>query len=189
MAVTPSSDSNSGCVSMQSLAYWRNCDLAVVSMLWHWQSLRLVLKILLQCTSAMRHIHSCGIIHRDFRAANILVSRRHPIVVAVADFGVSCDLAAFVPRVSVRSPLKSEESGTASAGGTGAATTTAATTAVPAKPEVVYPESVYLVGDAALGPTTWMAPECVPNVTGRGRIASIASDVYMLGGLMFEVGC
>ena len=45
--------------------------------------------ILYQAAAGMRHLHRHNIIHRDFRAANILVAGRDPIHVVVADFGVS----------------------------------------------------------------------------------------------------
>ena len=43
----------------------------------------------------MAHLHSLGIIHRDFRAANILISDVATMAVVVADFGVSHRLLAY----------------------------------------------------------------------------------------------
>ena len=40
-------------------------------------------------------MHSLGIIHRDFRAANMLIVGRDPIYVVVADFGVSHQLRVY----------------------------------------------------------------------------------------------
>ena len=54
--------------------------------------LRAAVDILQQSQAAMLHLHSLGIIHRDFRAANILVAARDPIRVVAADFGVSHQL-------------------------------------------------------------------------------------------------
>ena len=51
--------------------------------------------ILQQCVAGMHHMHSLGIIHRDFRAANILVAGRDPLHVVVADFGVSHQLRVY----------------------------------------------------------------------------------------------
>ena len=51
--------------------------------------LRLALKILQQSASALHHLHDVEIIHRDFRAANVLVSSRHKFSVVVTDFGLS----------------------------------------------------------------------------------------------------
>ena len=44
-----------------------------------------------------------------------------------------------------------------------------------------------LVGDEALGPVAWVAPEVLAGSLTTGVTASPASDVYMFGGLMFEV--
>ena len=44
-----------------------------------------------------------------------------------------------------------------------------------------------LVGDDALGPIAWVAPEVLAGSLATGVTATPASDVYMLGGLMFEV--
>ena len=44
-----------------------------------------------------------------------------------------------------------------------------------------------LTGDQALGPIAWVAPEVLAGSLATGVIATPASDVYMLGGLMFEV--
>ena len=44
-----------------------------------------------------------------------------------------------------------------------------------------------LVGDQALGPIAWVAPEVLAGSLVKGVTATPASDVYMLGGLMFEV--
>ena len=51
--------------------------------------------ILQQCAAGMHHLHSLGIIHRDFRAANILVAGTVPLHVVVADFGVSHQLRVY----------------------------------------------------------------------------------------------
>ena len=62
-----------------------------------WQVLPLAtaVTILQQCAAGMRHLHSLGIIHRDFRAANILVASHDPLHVVVADFGVSHQLRVY----------------------------------------------------------------------------------------------
>ena len=57
--------------------------------------LETAITILQQCTAGMHHLHSLGIIHRDFRAANILVAGRDPMHVVVADFGVSHQLRVY----------------------------------------------------------------------------------------------
>ena len=44
-----------------------------------------------------------------------------------------------------------------------------------------------LTGDGALGPVPWVAPEVIAGSLKEGVVATPASDVYMLGSLMFEV--
>ena len=47
-------------------------------------------EILYQCSAGLYHLHLQGIIHRDFRAANILLTTTiPPLHAVVADFGVS----------------------------------------------------------------------------------------------------
>ena len=115
--------------------------------------------ILQQCVAGLHHLHTLGIVHRDFRAANILIAGRDPLHVVVADFGVSHQLHAW--------------SADAEFPGLGTATGKTAGTV--------------LKGDASLCPIAWMAPEVLAGSTDQGRVATPASDVYMLGGLMFEV--
>jgi serine/threonine protein kinase len=83
------------------------------------------------------HLHGLGIAHRDFRSANILVKAVNPLLLKVADFGVS----------------SRQGFGVNGAG-------------------------------AGVGPLRWMAPECQ---RGGGVSDAKAADVYMFGGLMFEV--
>jgi serine/threonine protein kinase len=54
-----------------------------------------VLTLLKQVIAALLHLHSLGILHRDLRAANILIAGMEPMHVMVADFGVSHLLSAF----------------------------------------------------------------------------------------------
>ncbi len=54
-----------------------------------------VLTLLKQVIAALLHLHSLGILHRDLRAANILIDGLDPLRVLVADFGVSHLLSAF----------------------------------------------------------------------------------------------
>ena len=67
------------------------CVVVVVQML----PLATSITILQQCAAGMHHLHSLGIIHRDFRAANILVAAERPLHVVVADFGVSHQLRVY----------------------------------------------------------------------------------------------
>ena len=48
-----------------------------------------VLSILAQVCSGLRHLHSLGILHRDLRTVNVLVTSNDPLRVALADFGLS----------------------------------------------------------------------------------------------------
>ena len=54
-----------------------------------------VLALLKQVLAALLHLHSLGILHRDLRAANILITSLDPVHAVVADFGVSHLLSAF----------------------------------------------------------------------------------------------
>ncbi len=58
-----------------------------------------VLSILRQVVAGLLHLHSLGILHRDLRAANLLIDSLDPLRVLVADFGVSHLLSAFAAGV------------------------------------------------------------------------------------------
>ena len=123
-------------------------------------SLATVLDVLQQATAGLRHLHHLGILHRDFRAANVLLASRDPLRVVVTDFGVSHRLSSHSTGV-----------GTAAVGSHHDAAV-----------------GTVLTGGAALGPVAWMAPESLEGTLSSGRVATPATDVYMVGGLMFEVG-
>jgi serine/threonine protein kinase len=55
-----------------------------------------VLSILVQAVAGLLHLHSLGILHRDLRAANLLLDALGPLHARVADFGVSHLRSAFV---------------------------------------------------------------------------------------------
>jgi serine/threonine protein kinase len=57
-----------------------------------------VLTLLKQVLAALMHLHSLGILHRDLRAANVLMDCRDPLRALVADLGVSHQLSAFATR-------------------------------------------------------------------------------------------
>ena len=48
--------------------------------------------ILQQCVGGLYHLHQLGILHRDYRAANVLLASMDPLHVVIADFGVSHQL-------------------------------------------------------------------------------------------------
>ncbi len=54
-----------------------------------------LLTLLSQVISGLHHLHSLGILHRDLRAANILIASLDPLIALLADFGVSHHLSAF----------------------------------------------------------------------------------------------
>jgi serine/threonine protein kinase len=58
-------------------------------------TLSAILTLLKQAIAALLHLHSLGILHRDLRAANVLVDSLDPLQIRVADFGVSHLLSAF----------------------------------------------------------------------------------------------
>jgi hypothetical protein len=113
-------------------------------------SLHGVLCILKQVLAGLLHLHGLGIIHRDLRGANVLLSSEHPIHVRLADFGVS--------RIV-------QHRGGASAGlpcqGRGTAGNLRAASAGTA-----------FSGEGAKGPIAWCAPEVSlslrPSSLGRG---------------------
>ncbi len=58
-----------------------------------------VLSVLRQAVAGLLHLHSLGILHRDLRAANLLLDALDPLHVLVADFGLSHLLHAFAAGV------------------------------------------------------------------------------------------
>ena len=54
-----------------------------------------VLSILVQAVAGLLHLHSLGVLHRDLRAANLLLDALDPLHARVADFGLSHLLSAF----------------------------------------------------------------------------------------------
>ena len=101
----------------------------------------------------MHHLHSLGILHRDFRTANVLITSSidEPLEVVVADFGVSHQLQLYAD----------SESALATAAGA-----------------TVY---TVLTGGDALGPARWVAPEVSPPSVspGGGSISSESTRVWL----------
>jgi hypothetical protein len=118
-----------------------------------------LLTILLQTVSALKHLHARGILHRDLRASNVLVSHPgelHRLCVLLADFGLSHALSGVA------------DGGTPSASAAGT---------------VVTGRSA--VGPLQWSAPEVRAG-CVVD-GGVGVVATPASDVYMFGCLMYEL--
>jgi serine/threonine protein kinase len=119
--------------------------------------LPLVLRMLHQSGAGLHHLHLRGIMHRDLRAANILVASAVPLQLKVTDFGVSHQLSSF----------------TGGGGGGGGGAYSANVGSV-------------LQGGAAMGPPWWMAPEALAAV-GTPAACTPPCDMWMFGSLMYEV--
>ena len=50
------------------------------------------LDLMIQLALGVRHMHSCGILHRDLKADNALVQSIDPLVVKWADYGWSVQM-------------------------------------------------------------------------------------------------
>ena len=141
--------------------------------------LRRVFYIMQQVCGGLHHLHRMSILHRDLRAANVLVVSWDPFHVAIADFGLSHALSLPVPHVS-----------TGAGAGAGAGAVAGPLPPIPSVPSpsvAALRARAVLWGDAALGPLQWSAPEvCIPDASG-GTPATAATDVYMVGGLLFEL--
>jgi hypothetical protein len=114
-----------------------------------------------QAGASLHHLHHHGVMHRDFRCANILVASLQPLVLKAADFGVSHRLSRFT------------------------------TPGAPSTAAGAHVASV-IAGPRGMGPPWWMAPEALEAVVGDGGAVvgvhvTPATDVYMFGGLAFEV--
>ncbi len=49
--------------------------------------------VFLQLACGVKHLHACGVVHRDLKSDNALISSTVPLVVKWADFGCSVQLA------------------------------------------------------------------------------------------------
>ena len=74
-------------------------------------TLSYVLNICLQLTAGLRHLHACGVLHRDLKTDNALVASLDPLTVKWADFGCSVKFA--------RAGASTYSAGTASTTGPG----------------------------------------------------------------------
>ena len=55
--------------------------------------LRVIASVFQQLIVGLRHLHACGVLHRDLKSDNALVASRDPLVLKWGDFGVSVQLA------------------------------------------------------------------------------------------------
>ncbi len=51
-----------------------------------------VADVFLQLACGVKHLHACGVLHRDLKTDNALISSKDPLVVKWADFGCSVKL-------------------------------------------------------------------------------------------------
>jgi serine/threonine protein kinase len=160
--------------------------------------LPVVIDVLQQAISGLQHLHSNRIVHRDFRTDNILVASVVPMIVKVTDFGLS-------HQVRVQSfalPMWRCGVPTTSMCCCGAALQMSSDDIVksyivngkgPTRSKAVYNYRLPLTLSWVSLPAPcfpslrrWLSPETLRD-TSHGRLVTPASDVYMFGGLLFEV--
>jgi serine/threonine protein kinase len=136
------------------------------------------LSIAQQVAEGLMHVHRSGVVHRDVRAANVLVVSTQPLRVVLADFGLSQRIARRRPAVCC-SPAQS-----ASVSPTSSTAVTDVGYDARHRADADSPPSVRSHAKMVVGPVQWTAPEVL---TGRVQGVTTASDVYMFGGLLFEL--
>jgi serine/threonine protein kinase len=158
-----------------------------------------VLSILVQAVAGLLHLHSLGILHRDLRAANLLLDALDPLHVRVADFGVSHLLSAFAAGLQVRvTDLTAGKVPTVLRGraALGPMQVCSCRLFDHASMPVSMPVTLRLLGFKLLLTRTlrrpirflqWSAPEVCAGGAVDSTPATTASDVYMLGGLAYEL--
>ena len=65
------------------------------------------LQVLMQSLSGLQHLHRLGILHRDLRAANVLLGSLDPLTAMLTDFGVSRILSKFSEQAGTMGPAGS----------------------------------------------------------------------------------
>jgi serine/threonine protein kinase len=192
----------------------------------------MALSIAQQVAAGLKHVHKSGVVHRDVRAANVIVISLEPLRVVLADFGVSRRLASrrwcrrcrgsgaiVVPSPDRAVAARGDGQGryhhtlgggmeskavvdrdaeygvdpTGAAGGAGAFVVPPATEPLSlndkhedTNPGTVARSERRRSSAIAVGPVAWMAPEVLAG-SEAVRGATTASDVYMFGGLLFEI--
>jgi hypothetical protein len=142
------------------------------------------LSIAQQVAEGLMHVHRSGVVHRDVRAANVLIVSTQPLRVVLADFGLSQRIARRRPAVccspcSACSPVQS-----ASVSPTSSTAVTDVGYDARHRASVDLPPSARKHAKVVVGPVQWTAPEVL---TGHVQGVTTASDVYMFGGLLFEM--
>jgi serine/threonine protein kinase len=143
-----------------------------------------VLTLLKQATAALLHLHSLGILHRDLRAANILIAGLDPLHAMVADFGLSHQLSAFASGDMYKgaSKVSSVLAGTAALGPWQVGVSSALLHLTASSFTSLFASCDPLAVDAQ-----WIAPEVRAGSEDSGRVVTTASDVYMVGGFTYEL--
>jgi serine/threonine protein kinase len=140
------------------------------------------------------HLHSLGIFHRDLRAGNVLIDSMDPLHVVVADFGVSHRLKAFAE--GRQGAMTASRFSTVLRHGAALGPLQVACWPAPLLPSRdstqvaasrCYPPFFSCAPLQPFAVVQWTAPEVRAGNEAEGRVATAASDVYMLGGLIFEL--
>ncbi len=142
-----------------------------------------MLTILKQALAALRHLHSLYILHRDLRAANVLVDALDPLRVMLSDFGVSHRLSAFVHSSDGASASRVD---TVLTGGAAIGPLQVRSHCCAGQVQRGLWGNACVCCDWLLT-LQWSAPEVCEGTAAGGTPATTASDVYMLGGLAYEL--
>lgn len=142
-----------------------------------------LLKIFVQITSALAHVHSCGLIHRDLKPANIFVADTEGDSIKLGDFGLS----RYAANVNLNGPATVEEHHQQL---TTTVTTTTSSTNI-GSGQHMYSSSVWSVSmsnisetevTAGVGTYLYASPEQV-----AGKKYNAKTDIYSLGMILFEL--
>ena len=155
---------------------------------WPQLTLPYILDICVQLASGVRHLHACGILHRDLKSDNALVAGLTPVVVKWADFGCSVKLAG---RVGSATYGCGKLFGTRrfTAGCCSAAVTNVCSFATAAV-VCLFVCLLFVTANQytkLVAPLAWRACETFIPHKSAGTIVTEASDVFMLGCTFIEV--
>jgi serine/threonine protein kinase len=165
-------------------------------------TLATVLAILKQALSAVAHLHSLGILHRDIRAAHLLMESTHPISVVLSAFDCSHWLEGFVSGADPgldASTCVDILHGEAAAGPLQVVVKTcllqllhivsfsANLFAAVRQGERVHVSGCFPPFSLQRCVLQWNAPEVCAGSTEASTVATTACDVYMVGGLAYEL--